>query len=101
LELRARLRNVLAINAMPDELRERFRERILLLLPDGFQQWVTELMALRPLYGRDASSIAFGRVLSGAGYDGLAIFEERASPAIGGTQLVIFDPRNVVVIDDG
>ena len=33
------------------------------------------------------------------GYDGLEIVDVGFTPAIGGNQVIVFDPRNVVVVD--
>lgn len=40
------------------------------------------------------------RVLVELGYDGLEILKDRFTLAVGGNQIVVFDPRRVVVIDD-
>lgn len=100
LELRVDLRTVLAVRVRRGERRDQVRDRILRLIPGGYSRWILELVILRPLHGDAAPALAFGRVLRGAGYDGLEIVEEVPTADIGGSQLVVYDSRNIVVIAD-
>lgn len=101
LALRVNVRRVLSTNIDPQGLADA-REQVLRLIPEGFRRYVEIGRALL-LAGtaEDVRSAAFTRVLQEAGYDMLDLTEPVLSPIVGGTQVVIFDARRVVVIHNG
>jgi hypothetical protein len=67
--------------------------QILRRVPDGMAAFV-----LASVRGRGPHE-AFLEVLINEGYDALEVNERGFSPRVGGSPLVIFDPRRVVVVD--
>ena len=93
LELRVAVNRVLRIRIPFAGGRQPF-EYVLAAIPDGLGRLVmARLMTPDP-------AAALTQVIVQAGYDALEVLEDRFSWAIGGRQLVIFDPKRIVVIDD-
>ena len=99
LALRVRVRRVLRIHLAKQGGLDGAGQ-VLAAIPDGyarFVQWTIELS--RPEPAAFVRPEALTRTIVQAGYDALEIFELGFSPAAGGTQLVVYDPRRVVVVD--
>lgn len=74
--------------------------QVLPAIPDGYARFVElsiELSRLNP--GFYVRPEALTRTIVEAGYDALEIVEVGFTPAIGGTQIVVYDPRKVVVVE--
>jgi len=100
LELRLNVRRVLSVHLSQRHPASAI-EQVLAPIPNGFARYVEIGEALRT--GRsavDPRAEALTRLMREAGYDVLEIVEPGFTPAVGGAQVVIFDPRMVVVIDE-
>jgi hypothetical protein len=93
LELRVNIRRLLAVRLSRLSRRPPL-EQLLAQVPDGLARFVDA-----GLTAPDRAT-ALTTVVVGAGYDALEIVEERFTPIVGGSQLVVYDPRRVVVVTD-
>ncbi len=93
LELRVNVRRVLSVRISQGSRRPAL-EQVLALVPAGLREFIDASLTVSD------RSAAFTRVITGAGYDALEIIEDRFTLAVGGSQLVIYDPRRVVVVTD-
>jgi hypothetical protein len=100
LELRVNLSRVLSVRLVQaggvDALRQ-----VLTAIPGGYARFVDltiELSRMEP--GSYARPEALTRTIVQAGYDALEIVEVGFTTVAGGTQLVVYDPQRVVVVDD-
>jgi hypothetical protein len=92
LELRVNVRRVLSLHILNSSRRLPLLQA-LAQIPDGLARFIDA--------GLQAPNraTAFTHVVTEAGYDALEIWEDRFTPEVGGNQLVVFDPRRVVVCD--
>jgi hypothetical protein len=93
LELRVSVRKVLRVR-LSDQDSTHPLHQLLANLPAGLRRFLDAMILLRD---RPA---ALTRILTEEGYDAVEIVADRFSPGIGGNQLVVFDPRKVVVVND-
>jgi hypothetical protein len=91
IELRVNVRRVLSVRISP-RIRRPALEQVLAVIPDGLRQFIDARFS-----AADRAE-AFTRVVTGAGYDALEILEDRFTPVVGGSQLVVYDPRRIVVV---
>jgi hypothetical protein len=99
LELRVNVSLVLSVRLVqtsaPDALRQ-----VLTAIPDGFARYMDRSIDLsRRSPGTYVRPEALTRTIVEAGYDALEIVDVGITPAVGGSQLVVYDPRKVVVVD--
>ena len=99
-ELAIRVRRILAVEAQPGDKRPDFLNRILDSMEDGRNRWFHEMVNQRLRGETEAAAVALRLAVQAAGYDALEVRELEMSAEIGGTQLVIYEPSNVVVIED-
>lgn len=100
LELRARVGGVLTVFIDPRSWEPQL-EQALAQIPGGmtrYQEIGIELLAAQP--NVDPRPEAFTRLVHDAGYDALEIVEPRPTPAVGGIQVVVFGPRERLVVVD-
>ena len=99
LELRVNVRRMLQVSLVTSS-RVGVVEQVVASVPDGFARFVDALRDLSVLmpnaYLRPA---ALTRVLVDSGYDALEVAESGFTPGVGGTQVIIYDPRRVVVVE--
>jgi hypothetical protein len=93
LELRVNVTRILPIRIGAARHRTPL-EYLLSRLPDGMVRFIEIRLRLTDV------ADAIRHVVVAAGYDAIEIVEASFTPAIGGNQLVVYDPRSVVVIDD-
>lgn len=93
LELRVNLRRFLRVEIVRGSRTQPFWQ-ILIAVPDG----TARFLEARRL-GNDVPG-ALRHVITDAGYDALEIVEGSFSWLIGGNQLVVFDPRRIVVVSE-
>jgi hypothetical protein len=93
LELRVNVMRILPLRIAASRHRPPL-EYLLTRLPDGMGRFVEARLRLTDV------AEAIRQVVVAAGYDALEIVEASFTPAVGGNQLVVYDPRSVVVIDD-
>jgi hypothetical protein len=93
LELRVDLRRVLKLRISISSRRQPF-EHVLSVIPDGLARFVMARLVTASV------SAALTHLMAETGYDAVEVVEGRFSVAIGGSQLVIFDPTRVVVLAD-
>lgn len=93
LELRVDVRRVLSVRLSPTSRRPPLAQ-VLAQIPGGLARFVDA-----GLLAPDRAA-ALTDVVVGLGYDALEIVEDRFSAVVGGHQLVVFDPRRVVVVPD-
>lgn len=93
LELRVALRRVLHLRIPFGDQRPPF-EYVLAAIPEGLSRLVMARLVTASL------SAALTHVMADAGYDAVEVVEDRFTRAVGGRQLVVFDPKRVVVLVD-
>lgn len=93
LELRVAVRRVLTVGLSPVSRRSPL-EQMLGQLPEGLARFIDA-----GLKAPDRAT-ALTSVVVGLGYDALEIVEDRFTSAVGGHQIVVYDPRRVVVVTD-
>jgi hypothetical protein len=93
LELRVSVRHILRARISTQDP-ARPLHQLLAHLPAGLRRFLEAMMLLRD---RPA---ALTHILTEEGYDALEIVADRFTRAIGGNQLVVFDPHSVVVVND-
>ena len=100
LELRIDLRHLLTVH-QPSGSGTDVVTRILNAIPAGLSRYVEQIVRLTPT-GLDAvaQARALSLVVSAAGYDALHVIDEGFTPRIGGTQIVVWDPKRIVVIHE-
>jgi hypothetical protein len=93
LELRVSVRKVLHVRLSTQASAHPLLQ-FLAHLPAGLRRYLDAMMLLRD------QPAALTRILTEEGYDALEIVADRFTPAIGGNQLVVFEPRAIVVVND-
>jgi hypothetical protein len=98
LELRVRIRSMLHLEPLFSDRLDLIRQA-LVLIPGAYPRFVELSIELsRILPSALVSAEAFSKVLVETGYDALEVVEVGISSLIGGTQIVVYDPRRIVVI---
>jgi hypothetical protein len=93
LALRVRVAHLLSMRVRPLSRLSPLRQA-LAAIPGGVGRFVE--FGLSPV----DPETAFTHVVLEAGYDAIRIREDRFTRTVGGNQLVVFDPKRIVVIDD-
>ena len=100
LELRVDVRRVLTVR-LSRPIVSHAMELIFDQVPNGLARYLKIGRAIKSERPEaDIRAEALTRLLRETGYDCLEIVELGFTPTIGGLQVVVFDPRNVVIVDD-
>ena len=99
IELRVQVHQPLRVQPVVSDRIDMLRQA-LLLLPGANARFIDLTIELsRSLPAPLVAPEAFSRVLREAGYDALEVVEIGVSATVGGSQVVVYDPLNVVVVD--
>lgn len=93
LELRVNVRRVLTIWIDASSRHSPFDQAIR-QLPGGFGDYLLHFVGTRD------RALAMTRQIRSAGYDAFEVREDAPTAAVGGNQLLVFDPRQVTIVDD-
>jgi hypothetical protein len=100
LELRIRVQRLLDVRSPTGSRHDAIRQA-LAAIPGGYGRFIDSTLELRSIVPPPlVPAEAFTQVVVEAGYDGIEIVEAGISAAVGGTQIVVYDPRKVSVVDD-